>query len=99
MNKTEKFPIGHVVGFLLSIALTFLALILVEYTSFSKTLVYTLISVLAIFQAGLQLFSFMHMSEGKDGWAKVTHTIYAIIMAVIIVVGTIFVMTAGHPIH
>lgn len=100
MNKTEKgFPFSHIVGFLLSIALTFLALIVALRTSLSETVVYTIISILAFFQAGLQLFMFMHMSEGSEGWAKIIHTIYAIFMALVVVIGTIFVMTAGHPIH
>jgi len=42
---------------------------------------------------------FMHMAEGEEGKAKIVHTVYAIFMAVVVVVGSIFVMTAGHPIH
>lgn len=99
MNKQERFPIVHVVGFLLSIALTVLALIVALKTDFSKNTIMTIIGFLAVGQAGLQLFMFMHMAEGEEGKAKIVHTVYAIFMAVVVVVGSIFVMTAGHPIH
>lgn len=99
MHKTEKFPISNVVGFILSIALTVLAFIFAEKTSFENKTIMTFLTILAFGQAGLQLFMFMHMTEGKEGLAKVVHTIYAIIMALIVVIGTYFVMTMGHPIH
>lgn len=99
MEKQQKFPISHVVGFLLSLALTFLALIVVQRTNLPTGTAMTIIGALAFGQAGLQLFMFMHMAEGGEGKAKVLHTIYAIFMALIVVVGTYYVMVAGHPIH
>jgi cytochrome aa3-600 menaquinol oxidase subunit IV len=38
------------------------------------------------------------MSEGEDRDTKVVHTIYAIFMGIVVVFGSIWVMTAGHPI-
>jgi len=99
MTKKERFPIVHIVGFLLSIAMTFLALIIALKTDFSKNTIMTFLGILAFGQAGLQLFMFMHMNEGEEGKAKIVHTVYAIFMAIVIVVGSIYVMTAGHPIH
>ncbi|MGG3854992.1 cytochrome aa3 quinol oxidase subunit IV [Caldifermentibacillus hisashii] len=99
MQQEAKFPIRHVVGFVLSIAMTFLAAYLVLETNLSKGLVISIIGILAVIQAGLQLFMFMHMTEGDDGWAKVTHTIYAIFMVIVIVAGIFFVTTGGHSIQ
>lgn len=100
MGKQEKgFPYGHVVGFLLAVTLTILALVIVFETTLPTNTKYMIIGLFAIIQAGLQLFMFMHMTEGKDRDSKVVHTFYAIGMAVVIVIGSIWVMTAGHSIH
>jgi len=93
------FPYTHVVGFLLSIALTIATLLVAFKTGLSAGIVMIIIAGLAVAQAGLQLFMFMHMTEGEDRDTKVVHTVYAVFMAVVIVVGSIWVMTAGHPIH
>ncbi|WP_033827037.1 cytochrome aa3 quinol oxidase subunit IV [Bacillus andreraoultii] len=99
-GKVEKgFPYGHVVGFLLSIALTIATLLVAFQTSLAKGTIMLIIAIFAVAQAGLQLFMFMHMTEGEDRDSKVVHTVYAIFMAVVIVIGSIWVMTAGHSIH
>ncbi|CEE00253.1 MULTISPECIES: cytochrome aa3 quinol oxidase subunit IV [Bacillaceae] len=95
----NSFPYTHVVGFLLSIALTIATLFVAFKTGLSAGIVMIIIAGLAVAQAGLQLFMFMHMTEGEDRDTKVVHTVYAVFMAVVIVVGSIWVMTAGHPIH
>ncbi|WAA09327.1 cytochrome aa3 quinol oxidase subunit IV [Fervidibacillus albus] len=100
MEKQEKgFPYSHVVGYLLAVALTIFALLIVFKTSLSTGMKFTVIGLLAVFQASLQLFMFMHMTEGNDRDSKVVHTVYAIGMALIIIIGSIWVMTAGHSIH
>ncbi|WAA12488.1 cytochrome aa3 quinol oxidase subunit IV [Fervidibacillus halotolerans] len=100
MEKQEKgFPYGHVIGFLVAVALTIFALLVVFKTSFATSTKFTLIGLMAVFQAALQLFMFMHMTEGNDRDSKVIHTIYAIGMGIVIIVGSIWVMTAGHSIH
>ncbi|WP_062353728.1 cytochrome aa3 quinol oxidase subunit IV [Bacillus kwashiorkori] len=100
MSKQKtSFPYFHVVGFLLSIAFTVLALMVAFQTNLPVKTVMIIIGGFAVLQAGLQLFMFMHMTEGKDKYSKVIHTVYAIFMAVVIVIGSIWVMTAGHSIH
>jgi cytochrome aa3-600 menaquinol oxidase subunit IV len=99
MQQDVKFPISNVVGFIASIAMTFIAAYVVLQADLSKGLTISIIGIFAVIQAALQLFMFMHMTEGNDGWAKFAHTIYAIFMAIVIVAGTFYVMIAGHPIH
>lgn len=93
------FPYTHVVGYLLSIALTIATLLVAFKTALSHGIIMIILAVFAVLQAGLQLFMFMHISEGEDRDTKVVHTIYAVFMAVVIVAGSMWVMTAGHPIH
>mgnify|MGYP001157837047 CR=1 FL=1 len=98
MTEKRKFPISHIVSYLLSVGLTILAVYFALGTNLERGTIMTIIGSFAVIQAGMQLFMFMNMTEGRDGWMKVTHTIYAIAMAVIFVIGTYYVMTAGHPI-
>ena len=98
-NTQKSFPVSHIVGYLLSLVMTVAALFTVFKTSLDSWTKLLIIAALAVLQAGLQLFMFMHISEGKDRDPKMVHTIYAIFMAVVIVAGSIWVMTAGHPIY
>lgn len=87
------------VGYIISIILVFATLYVAFKTSLSATTIMIIIGIFAVVQAGLQLFMFMHMTEGEDRDAKVVHTIYAIFMAIVIVAGSFWVVTAGHSIH
>ncbi|MCU9615067.1 cytochrome aa3 quinol oxidase subunit IV [Caldibacillus lycopersici] len=98
-NQEKGFPISHIVGFLLSITFTVVALLVALKTDLPKTTIMFVIGGLAVLQAGLQLIMFMHLNEGKDNYSKIIHTVYAIFMAVVIVIGSIWVVTAGHSIH
>lgn len=73
----NSFPYTHVVGFLLSIALTIATLFVAFKTGLSAGIVMIIIAGLAVAQAGLQLFMFMHMTEGEDRDTKVVHTVYS----------------------
>ncbi|WP_141433233.1 cytochrome aa3 quinol oxidase subunit IV [Bacillus sp. 03113] len=95
-NNNHKSPISHIVGFLLSLILTFGAIVVALKTSLPKTAIIWIIGTLAVIQAGLQLFMFMHMNEGKDGKVQTINIIYAFICAFIIVAGSIWVMASGH---
>ena len=97
-NKTHASGVGNIIGYVIGLILTFAAAWLVLKSSLATSIKWTIISIFAIIQAGLQLFMFMHMSEGEDRDTKVVHTIYAIFMGIVVVFGSIWVMTAGHPI-
>lgn len=98
-NKQSRFPISHVVGFILSLVLTFVAAALALKTSLSYKVIMWIIGSLAIIQAGIQLFMFMHVSEGEDGKTNLINIAYMVFCAVVIVVGSIWVLTSGHAAH
>lgn len=95
VKKTNPFPILHVVGFLLSLLLTFGAAITALKTSLSFDAIMWIIGTMAVIQAALQLFMFMHVKEGEDGTSQVINTVYLIFVALVIVAGTIWVMSFG----
>ncbi|WP_078543764.1 cytochrome aa3 quinol oxidase subunit IV [Litchfieldia alkalitelluris] len=97
MKKHETgFPYRHVAGYLLSIIMTVLALIIAFKTDLSFNMIMLVIGALAILQAGLQLTMFMHVNEGESGTINVINMAYSIFLAVVIVAGTIWVLTSGH---
>lgn len=65
-NKAKGFPLGHVFGFILSLVLTFAAAGVALKTSLPFHTIMWIIGTLAVIQAGLQLFMFMHVNEGED---------------------------------
>jgi cytochrome aa3-600 menaquinol oxidase subunit 4 len=94
-SNHNHFPWSHVIGFLFSIALTFLAVWLGLYTDLPLNTVIIMVFVLAFLQAAIQLFMFMHVSEGEGGW-QIGKMISAAFIALVIVVGTVWVMTSMH---
>jgi cytochrome aa3-600 menaquinol oxidase subunit IV len=98
-KSTKSYPISHFVGFIMSLVLTFAAAWAALKTSLSFTTVMWVIGTLAVVQAGLQLFMFMHVNEGEDGKVQIINIIYAVFCAVVIVIGSIWVLTSGHAAH
>lgn len=100
MAKHEKgFPISHVFGFILSLVLTFVAAGVVLKMNLSANITMWIIGTLAIIQAGLQLFMFMHVSEGEDKKTQIINIAYGVFCALVIVIGTIWVMGFGNHMH
>jgi cytochrome aa3-600 menaquinol oxidase subunit 4 len=95
MNTIVK----HTVGFIASIVLTLLAVFVTLYTSITFQAKVTIIFGFAFIQAALQLLMFMHLTEGKDGRVQLFKVIFAIIITLIIVIGTYWVMQGGHSHH
>jgi cytochrome aa3-600 menaquinol oxidase subunit IV len=97
-NKTNThhgFPWGHIMGLILSIALTLLAAGLALYTDLTLQTIIILIFGLAFLQAAIQLFMFMHIKEGEGAW-QVGKMMSAAFIAIIIVYGSVWVMTNMH---
>ncbi|WP_455661566.1 cytochrome aa3 quinol oxidase subunit IV [Pradoshia sp.] len=94
----QIFPIKHVMGYVLSLVLTIIALS-VAYYDLSYATGMVILSVTAIIQACVQLFLFMHVGESDDKHAVYINIIYAIFIALIIVFGTLFTMIWGHAGH
>jgi cytochrome aa3-600 menaquinol oxidase subunit IV len=97
-NKTNThhgFPWGHIMGLILSIALTLLAAGLALYTDLTLQTIIILIFGLAFLQAAIQLFMFMHIKEGEGAW-QVGKMMSAAFIAIVIVYGSVWVMTNMH---
>lgn len=92
----KHFPWSHVIGFVMSIALTFLAVWLGLYTDLALNTVIILVFGLAFIQAGIQLFMFMHVTEGENGIWQVGKMLSAAFIALVIVIGTVWVMNGMH---
>lgn len=85
------FPLKQVMGFIFSLVLTAVAL-LVHFTDMSFALGMTILLLTAFIQAGLQLVVFMHAGETSDKQSIYTTIYYGIIIALITVLGTLLVM-------
>ncbi|ANQ65646.1 MULTISPECIES: cytochrome aa3 quinol oxidase subunit IV [Staphylococcus] len=95
MNTIVK----HTVGFIASIVLTLLAVFVTLYTSMALNVKITILFGFAFIQAAVQLLMFMHLTEGKDGNIQSFKVIFAIIITLIIIIGTYWVMQGGHSAH
>jgi cytochrome aa3-600 menaquinol oxidase subunit IV len=94
-NNHHHFPWSHIIGLILSIALTLLAAGLALYTDLALQTIVIIIFVLAFFQAAIQLIMFMHITEGERGW-QILKISSAGFMAIVIVYGSVWVMTNMH---
>lgn len=98
-KHTSRFPVRHILGFLLSLLLTFVAALVALKTSLSFSAIMWIIGSMAVLQAGLQLFMFMHVTEGEDSKAQVINIVYGVFCAIVIVAGSIWVMSFGMHTH
>ncbi|UII56442.1 cytochrome aa3 quinol oxidase subunit IV [Cytobacillus spongiae] len=95
-DTTKSFPLSHVIGFFMSLVLTFGAAWVALQTSLSAKAIMWIIGSLAILQAGIQIFMFMHLREGEDKITNTVNILYSAFLAIVIVAGSIWVMTSGH---
>jgi cytochrome aa3-600 menaquinol oxidase subunit IV len=95
----RAFPLSHLFGFLLSLVMTFAAAWAALNSGWSGTTILWVIGTLACLQAGMQLFLFMHVSEGEDRHTQVINIAYMVFTAIVIVAGTIWVMAFGNHMH
>ncbi|WP_214629676.1 cytochrome aa3 quinol oxidase subunit IV [Paenibacillus agaridevorans] len=98
-NKTvnrNHFPWSQVIGFLLSIALTFIAVWVGRSLDLTYSAIVIIVFALAFIQAAIQLFMFMHVSEGEQGIWQIGKMISAAFIAIVIVVGSIWVLNQMH---
>lgn len=94
------FPTKQVIGFVLSIVLTIIAMWVALGTNLSKGWILGIIICFAFFQANVQLFMFMHVTEGEDGKIQTTNMIHAFLAFIIVIAGSIWVMSFGmHYMH
>lgn len=85
------FPIGQVMGFVFSLVLTVIAL-LVYYTDMSFQTGMIVLLVTAFLQAGLQFMVFMHAGETEDKWGIYSNIVYGFAMVIIMVLGSLLIL-------
>jgi len=86
----ELFPAKQVGGYIFSLVLTVVAL-LVYFMDFSFPVAMTILLVTAFVQATVQLVLFMHAGETEDGTAIYTNVLYGIIIAVVTIIGSLLI--------
>ncbi|KPC98138.1 Quinol oxidase subunit 4 [Geobacillus sp. BCO2] len=91
-SHRESFPWKHIIGFLLSLVLTFAALWVALSSGLPLKAVIVIIVVFAVIQASLQLFMFMHVNESDSGKVQTFNMVYSFFIAVVVVAGSIWVM-------
>ncbi|WML48797.1 cytochrome aa3 quinol oxidase subunit IV [Neobacillus sp. PS3-34] len=94
-QHSKGFPLSHVLGFLLSLVLTFAAVGVALKTDLPVKTIVWIIGSLAIVQAALQLYMFMHMNEGEDKKSNTVNILFAFFIAIVTVAGSIWVMSFG----
>lgn len=81
------------IGFILSIVLTIIPLVLVMNSMLSKTATVITIMVMAILQFVVQLFFFMHIREGEKPRYNVQTLVLGLVIVFTIIAGSIWIMT------
>ncbi|WP_313893990.1 cytochrome aa3 quinol oxidase subunit IV [Psychrobacillus sp.] len=87
----ELFPLKQVMGFVFSLVLTAVAL-LVYFTDMPFAVGMTILLITAFIQAGLQLIVFMHAGETNDKNSIYTNVYYGLLIALITVFGTLLIL-------
>lgn len=83
---------AYVTGFILSIVLTIIPLLLVLNHMLEKTALRVIIIIAAVLQFVIQLFFFMHIRDGEGTRYNVVALVLGIVFVLTIVVGAIWIM-------
>ncbi|MDT0161675.1 cytochrome aa3 quinol oxidase subunit IV [Bacillus infantis] len=92
---SELFPRKQVMGFVFSLILTAVAL-MVYFFDMSYAVGLTILVITAFIQAALQLVVFMHAGESEDKGTIFTNIYYSIFIALVTVFGTLLTMIWGY---
>ena len=87
----ELFPLKQVMGFVFSLVLTAVAL-LVYFMDMSFAIGITVLLITAFMQAGLQLVVFMHAGETGDKKSIYTNVFYGLLIALMTIFGTLLIL-------
>lgn len=94
--RHNGFPWMHLVGYLLSMVLTVLAIWVSFNSGFSVGIILWVIYIFAFLQAALQLIMFMHMTESSSANLQTGTILFALFIAIVVVTGSVWVMSSGH---
>jgi cytochrome o ubiquinol oxidase operon protein cyoD len=90
---------AYVIGFILSIVLTIIPLVLVLNNMMSKVALIVTILIMAVLQFLVQLFFFMHIREGEKPQYNVMALILGIVFVITIVAGSIWIMSFNSQVQ
>lgn len=90
---------SYVIGFILSIVLTIIPLVVVLNHMMGRTATMVIILVTAVLQFIVQLFFFMHIREGDGPKWNVMTLILGVVILLTIVGGSIWIMTYNMVAH
>ncbi|MED5019791.1 cytochrome aa3 quinol oxidase subunit IV [Paenibacillus chibensis] len=88
------FPIRHVMGYIFSLVLSFVALGVI-YWDLTFTAAMVILIICAAIQASLQLVLFMHIGETSSKKSLYLNIAYAVFVGLVTVFGTLFTMIWG----
>ncbi|GIP22756.1 cytochrome o ubiquinol oxidase subunit IV [Paenibacillus sp. J22TS3] len=90
---------SYVLGFIFSIVLTIIPLVIVMNGLLNKTQTVITIMIMAILQLIVQLFFFMHIREGEKPRWNVMTLIVGIIIVFTVVAGSIWIMSFNSTVQ
>lgn len=93
--QARSFPWFHIVGYILSLLLTVVAFLGVLQHWLSGGALISLIMLLAVLQIGIQLFFFMHFTEGHGPRYHIMALGFALFFTVVFVGGSMWIMSFG----
>ncbi len=90
---------AYLIGFILSIVLTIIPLVLVLEHLLSKTATLVSIVAAAALQFVIQLFFFMHIRDGEGPRYNAMALILGLVFALTIIIGAIWIMTFNSQVQ
>jgi len=90
---------SYVIGFLLSIVLTIIPLVVILNHMFGEMTRIAIILLMAILQFAVQLVFFMHLKEGENARWNMMALVLGLIILLTIVAGSIWIMTYNQVAH
>lgn len=90
---------AYVIGFILSIVLTIIPLVLVLDHLLAKTALIVSILLAAVLQFVIQLFFFMHIRDGEGPKYNAVALVLGIVFVVTIVSGSIWIMSFNSTVQ
>ncbi|MGG1878551.1 cytochrome aa3 quinol oxidase subunit IV [Paenibacillus cisolokensis] len=89
----QLFPIKHVAGYISSLVLSAVALVILLDMPFASKM--AILVVTAVLQASVQLVLFMHAGESEDKKSVYINIAYALFVGLVTIFGTLFIFVWG----
>lgn len=90
---------SYTTGFILSIVLTIIPLVVVMNHMLSKSATVALIMAMGVLQFVVQLYFFMHIKEGENARWNIMALLFGVIILLTVVAGSIWIMTYNQVAH